>query len=93
MKFGPGILRVRNMDLKFGCRDGRQKFNVLLTWSNPTWSTDVLYSLTASGSRSSGIFAACGAIHQLLNIILKLRILVLLPVSTLPYIVKVNNYS
>jgi hypothetical protein len=28
-----------------------------------------------------------GAIHQLLNIILKLRILVLLPVSTLPYVV------
>jgi hypothetical protein len=35
---------------------------------------------------------ARGAIHQLLNIILKLRILVLLPVSTLPYVVKVNNY-
>jgi hypothetical protein len=27
------------------------------------------------------------------NIILKLRILVLLPVSTLPCVVKVNNYS
>jgi hypothetical protein len=34
-----------------------------------------------------------GAIHQLLNIILKLRILVLLLVSTLPYVVKVENYS
>jgi hypothetical protein len=34
-----------------------------------------------------------GAIHQLLNIILKLRILVLLPVSTLTYVVKVKNYS
>jgi hypothetical protein len=34
-----------------------------------------------------------GAIHQLLNIILKLRILVLLPLSTLPYVVKVKNYS
>jgi hypothetical protein len=33
------------------------------------------------------------AIHQLLNIILQLRILVLLLVSTLPYVVKVNNYS
>jgi hypothetical protein len=33
------------------------------------------------------------AIHQLLNIILKLRILVLLLVSTLPYVVKVKNYS
>jgi hypothetical protein len=32
-----------------------------------------------------------GAIHQLLSIVLKLRILVLLPVSTLPYIVKVKN--
>jgi hypothetical protein len=34
-----------------------------------------------------------GAIHQLLSIILKLRILVLLPVSTMPYVVKVKNYS
>jgi hypothetical protein len=34
-----------------------------------------------------------GAIHQLLNIILQLRILVLLFVSTLPYVVKVKNYS
>jgi hypothetical protein len=33
------------------------------------------------------------AIHQLFNIILKLRILVLLPVSTMPYVVKVKNYS
>jgi hypothetical protein len=34
-----------------------------------------------------------GAIHQLLSIILKLRILVLLPVSNMPYVVKVKNYS
>jgi hypothetical protein len=34
-----------------------------------------------------------GAIHQLLSIILKLRILVLLPVSTMPYVVMVKNYS
>jgi hypothetical protein len=34
-----------------------------------------------------------GAILQLLNIILQLRILVLLLVSTLPYIVKAKNYS
>jgi hypothetical protein len=34
-----------------------------------------------------------GAIHQLLNIILKLRILVLSPVSNLPFVVKVKNYS
>jgi hypothetical protein len=32
-------------------------------------------------------------IHQLLNIILKLRILVLLLVSTLPYVVRVINRS
>jgi hypothetical protein len=37
--------------------------------------------------------AARGAIHQLLSIILKLRILVLLPVSTMPYVVMVKNYS
>jgi hypothetical protein len=37
--------------------------------------------------------AVWGAIHQLLNIILQLRILVLLLVSTLPYVVKVKNYS
>jgi hypothetical protein len=30
-----------------------------------------------------------GAIHQSLRIILNLRILVLLPVSTLPYVVRV----
>jgi hypothetical protein len=34
-----------------------------------------------------------GAIHQLLNIILQLRTLVLLLVSTLPYVVYVRNYS
>jgi hypothetical protein len=34
-----------------------------------------------------------GAIHQLLNIILQLRIFVLLPVSTLSYVVQVKNYS
>jgi hypothetical protein len=38
-------------------------------------------------------FVNRGAIHQLLSIILKLRILVLLPVSNLPYVVKVKNYS
>jgi hypothetical protein len=32
-----------------------------------------------------------GAIHQLLSIILNLRILVLFHVSTLPYVVKVKN--
>jgi hypothetical protein len=39
------------------------------------------------------ILDARGAIHQLLSIILKLRILVLLPVSTMPYVVMVKNYS
>jgi hypothetical protein len=34
-----------------------------------------------------------GAIHQLLSIILQLRILFLLPVSTLPFVVIVKNYS
>jgi hypothetical protein len=34
-----------------------------------------------------------GAIRQWLSIILNLRILVLLPVSTLPYVVKVKNSS
>jgi hypothetical protein len=34
-----------------------------------------------------------GEIHQLLNIILKLGILVLLTVSTLACVVKVKNYS
>jgi hypothetical protein len=34
-----------------------------------------------------------GAIHQFLRIIPNLRILVLLPVSTLPYVVEVKNYS
>jgi hypothetical protein len=34
-----------------------------------------------------------GAIHQLLSIILKLGILVLLLVSTIPYVVIVKNYS
>jgi hypothetical protein len=36
---------------------------------------------------------AWGVIHQLLSIILKIRILLLLPVSKLPYVVKVKNYS
>jgi hypothetical protein len=49
-------------------------------------STDVCH---AGGSVS----IARGAIHQLLSIILNLRILVLLPVSTTPYVVIVKNYS
>jgi hypothetical protein len=34
-----------------------------------------------------------GAIHQLINIMLQFRSLVLLPVSTMPYVVKVKNNS
>jgi hypothetical protein len=37
-------------------------------------------------------YAVRGAIHQLLSIILKLRILVSLPGSNLPYVVKVKNH-
>jgi hypothetical protein len=37
--------------------------------------------------------AAWGAVHQFLRIIINLRILVLLPVSTLPYVVRVKNSS
>jgi hypothetical protein len=43
--------------------------------------------------RSKGGQGSWGAIHQLLSIILQLRILVLLPVSNLPYVAKVKNYS
>jgi hypothetical protein len=39
------------------------------------------------------VYVARGAIHQLLSIILILRILVLLPVSTMPYVVNLKNYS
>jgi hypothetical protein len=42
---------------------------------------------------STALVRTWGAIHQLLNIILELRILVLLPVSKLPYVVIVKNYS
>jgi hypothetical protein len=43
--------------------------------------------------RAFSVAPTRGAIHQLLSIILKLRILVLLPVSTMPYVVMVKNYS
>jgi hypothetical protein len=49
------------------------------------WCTMLLFT--------SFFFGIWGAIHQLLSIILKLRILVLLPVSTMPYVVMVKNYS
>jgi hypothetical protein len=48
-------------------------------------------------SRKEGFCQCCqvnwGAIHQFLRIIFNLRILVLLPVSTLLYVVKVKNCS
>jgi hypothetical protein len=45
-------------------------------------------TLTCLYGAQKGIW---GAIHQLLNIILQLRILVSLLVSTLPYVLKVNK--
>jgi hypothetical protein len=50
-------------------------------------------SRSRSSPRGKGDPSSRGAIHQLLNIIIQLRILVLLLVSTLPYVVKVKNYS
>jgi long-subunit acyl-CoA synthetase (AMP-forming) len=44
-------------------------------------------------AKKTGLEHNRGAIHQLLSIILKLRILVLLPVSTVPYVVRLKNYS
>jgi hypothetical protein len=50
-------------------------------------------SVKPSASRAGFTVYTWVAIDQLLSIILKLRILVLLPVSNLPYVVEVNNYS
>jgi hypothetical protein len=52
-----------------------------------------LCTTTGNGTLLLDMFDNPGAIHQLLNIILQLRILVLLFVSTLPYVVKAKNYS
>jgi hypothetical protein len=49
--------------------------------------------ITKPVEASLGVSNDWGAIHQLLSIILKLRILVLLTVSTMPYVVIVTNYS
>jgi hypothetical protein len=57
------------------------------SWTTGTTPTRPPRKKTKKKSRNRG------AIHQLLNIVLKLRILVLLLVSTLPYVVKVKNYS
>jgi hypothetical protein len=65
-------------------------------------SKDAYAAVAYTKCKSNGKVRAChdwlhiearGAIHQLLSIILKLRILVLLPVSTMPYVVMVKNYS
>jgi hypothetical protein len=50
-------------------------------------------AILVGGDDKSPVVLDRGAIHQLLNIILKLRILVMLLVSTLHYAVKVKNYS
>jgi hypothetical protein len=47
----------------------------------------------ADGHLAAAAAQVWGAIHQLLNIIFQLRIFVLLLLSTLPYVVKVKNYS
>jgi hypothetical protein len=50
-------------------------------------------SQRSSGSVAFQLLVVWNAIHQCLKIIIKLRIVVLLLVSTLPYVVKVWNYS
>jgi hypothetical protein len=59
-------------------------------YASSGWHYD---GLPANISNNSSSTSTRGAIHQLLNIILQLRIIVLLLVSTLPYVVKVKNYS
>jgi hypothetical protein len=62
--------------------------------SPPSDSTTMAESVDPVGlEQSMAASLNWGAIHQLLNIILQLRILVLLLMSTLPYVVKVKNYS
>jgi hypothetical protein len=53
----------------------------------------VVEEAKADAERKGAEAEARGAFHQLLSIILKLRILVLLPVSNLPYVGKVKNHS
>jgi hypothetical protein len=55
--------------------------------------TDFPLAIRLRPSSMELIAVAWGEIHQFLSIILKLRILVLLPVSTMPFVVIVNNYS
>jgi hypothetical protein len=69
---------------------------ILTAWS----ICDRLLRLGNGGGRARGlkVWAAGirnvrGAIHQLLSIIHKLRILDLKPVSNLPYVVKAKTYS
>jgi hypothetical protein len=55
---------------------------------NPSQTAIVALSCysASAGMRCTHILGTWGAIHQLLSIIHKLRILVLLPVSNLPYV-------
>jgi hypothetical protein len=70
---------------------------VRLVWRRPLSPAardagDAHDDLAGRGGRAEREDQARGAIHQLLSSILKLRILVLSPVSNLPYVVKVKNY-
>jgi hypothetical protein len=67
-------------------------------WCQSAESTKQQAALAAAAAAPSSATATAAsatrdAIHQLLSIILKLRILVLLLVSTLPYVVISKNYS
>jgi hypothetical protein len=73
----------------------------VLYFSRRPTQNDAVYDTFVGGVSSGTAYGGTynltegtrGAIHQFLNIILKLRILVLLPVLTLSYVVKVKNYS
>jgi hypothetical protein len=73
-------------DLNYSAADEKSKFS---THDVDRSDTDEM----SRRRRQEATQAIWGAIHQLLSIILKLRILVLLPVSTMPYVVMVKNYS
>jgi hypothetical protein len=70
------------------CDDDDDDEYVESPYAQPTAA--VRNQLVAKLQRSNSIR---GAIHQFLRIILKLRILVLLAVSTLSYVVEVKNHS
>jgi hypothetical protein len=62
-------------------------------WYNNAWVNTAPNMRPAAAAAVAAIANVRGVIHQLLSIISKLRILVLLPVSALPYVVIVKNYS